>query len=57
MDYLYEHEINSNKGSLKTRRKQSVRIGEEEKGEKRIMREDAKEKRERKKREKKRKIE
>jgi len=33
MDYLYEREINSNKGSLKTRRKQSAKIGEEKKRE------------------------
>lgn len=41
MDYLYEHEINSNKGSLKTRQKQSVGIEGERKGE---MWEDAKKK-------------
>lgn len=29
MDYLYEREINSNKGSLRTRRKQFARIEKE----------------------------
>lgn len=33
MDYLYEREINSNKGSLKSRRKQFARIKEKREGE------------------------
>lgn len=32
MDYLYEHEINSNKGPLKTCREQSAWIEEERRG-------------------------
>lgn len=46
MDYLYEREINSNKGSLKTRRKQSARKEKREREKERAVREDAKEKNE-----------
>lgn len=46
MDYLYEREINSNKGSLKTRRKQSARKEKREREKERTVREDAKEKNE-----------